>query len=241
MRPTGPSMFRIRDVRLFRYMDWFKFEDLVRNRLLYFRRSDRLDDNMEGRFSDGNRSFQTQLWKRFQEAYALRPDCGLEFRINEAIRHRVFINCWNARDNEDGRMWKAYTRTSEAVAIRSTCRLVDSSIGVGAYQPAYIRYVSEDEPRPEFHSLGPFYFKGPDYSFEREVRFLLVDSSATIYINREKDFFRTLPAQPRKIITSVIIHPRATNSFRRKVSGFCSLHLPETNVRRSCLPKAAVS
>jgi hypothetical protein len=85
-------------VGLFRYLDWFKFEDLIANQRLYFRRSDRLDDNMEGRFSDGNRTFQTQLWQRFQEAYSLRPDCGPEFRINESIRYRVFINCWNARD-----------------------------------------------------------------------------------------------------------------------------------------------
>lgn len=225
-------------VGLFRYMDWWKFEDLVANRRLYFRRSDRLDDDMEGRFSEGNKTFQTQLWSRFQEAHSLRPDLAMESRINESMRYRVFINCWNARDGEDARMWNTYTKSSDSVVIRSTCGLVDSSIAVGAYQPARVRYVSASEPRPEFHSLAPFYFKGVDYyEFESEVRFLLVDSSGTIYIDRKEDFSRTLSAEPERMITTVITHPRATKRFRCEVAGFCRKHLPNASVRRSTLPK----
>ena len=62
--------FRLADPEaiVWRYLDWLKFEDLVNNRRLYFRRSDRLDDHMEGRFSEGSRRFQTSLWQRFNEA-----------------------------------------------------------------------------------------------------------------------------------------------------------------------------
>jgi hypothetical protein len=75
-----------REVPLLRYLDWHKFEDLVSNRRLYFRRADRLDDQMEGRFSQANQKFQTALWKRFQEAHSMAFDPELEKRINESFQ-----------------------------------------------------------------------------------------------------------------------------------------------------------
>ena len=106
---------------VWRYLDWFKFEDVVVNRRLYFRRADRLNDQMEGRFSEANRQFQTALWQRFNQAYRIRQDPEQEAQINESIRHRVFINCWHVNANESARMWKLYTKSADSVVVRSQC------------------------------------------------------------------------------------------------------------------------
>lgn len=100
------------NVVIWRYLDRFKFEDIVRNRRLYFRRSDHLDDEMEGRFSEANRRFQTSLWKRFHEAYPIRDDPEQQRQINESIRHRVFLNCWHINAHESARMWNLYYEIS---------------------------------------------------------------------------------------------------------------------------------
>lgn len=210
-------------VVVWRYLDWMKFEDLLVNRRLYFRRADRLDDQMEGRFSEANQEFQTSLWQRFHEAYSIHRNPEQEKQINEMIRHRVFINCWHINANESARMWKLYTKSSESVVVRSRCGLLDSSTDGGAYQPVLVHYLGQEEPRPEFHSLGPFVFKDKSFSFENEVRLLLVaDVNETIYLEQEHDFYRTLPVRPEELIVEVRTHPASTKKFRRRVTNFCA-------------------
>ena len=235
--------FRLADPEaiVWRYLDWLKFEDLVNNRRLYFRRSDRLDDHMEGRFSEGSRRFQTSLWQRFNEAYSIRRDPEQEERTNEIIRYRVFVNCWHMSGNENARMWKLYTHSPESVVVRSRCSLLDSSTDGGAYQPVLVRYVGQQEPRPEFHSLAPFVFKDTCFSFENEVRlFFVPDMHETIFVEREEDFYRTLPVRPDELITEVRTHPKATKQFHRRVAKLCANFIPHLQVRRSSLEKRAV-
>lgn len=227
-------------VVVWRYLDRSKFEDLVVRRRLYFRRADRLDDQMEGSFSEGNRRFQTALWRRFHEAHSIRPNHEQEQEINQMIRHRVFINCWHVNEHESARMWKLYTRSSESVVIRSQCRLLDSSIDGRAYQPVYVRYVGSDEPRPEHHSLAPFVFKDLKYQFESEVRLLLVAGlEETIYLEKEEDFARTLPIRPEELILGVFTHPAAGKKFRKCVDGLCTPHLPGIHAHPSSLERGA--
>jgi hypothetical protein len=228
------------EVIVWRYLDWFKFEDLVVNRRLYFRRADRLDDHMEGRFSAANRQFQTSLWQRFNEAYAIKRDPEQEQQINEMMRYRVFMNCWHINANESTRMWKLYTKSLESVVIRSKCCLLDSSTDGRAYQPVLVRYVNQQEPRPEFHSLAPFVFKDTSFGFENEVRLLAVpDLEETIYLDQERDFYRTLPVRPEELILEVRTHPAATNRFRRRVAKLCADFLPRVEPRHSALEKGA--
>jgi hypothetical protein len=229
------------ELAVWRYLDWFKFEDLVVNRRLYFRRADRLDDHMEGRFSAANHEFQTSLWQRFNEAYAIKPNPEQEAKINEMMRYHVFVNCWHVNGNESARMWKLYTSSSKSVVIRSQCRLLDSSTGGHTYQPVLVRYVSQQEPRPEYHSLAPFVFKDTSFSFENEVRLFFVPGMhETIYFEREEDFYRTLPVRPEELILDVRMHPAATRQFRHRVLQLCGQRLPNVKPRQSFLEKRSV-
>lgn len=103
-----------------------------------------------------------------------------------------------------------------------------------------VRYVGEDEPRPEYHSLGPFVVKGTEFSFENEVRLLSVaDVNETIYLNEERDLYRTLGVRPEELIVEVRTHPATSKKFRRQVANLCSkFTLPAP--RRSTLEKSAL-
>jgi hypothetical protein len=237
----GENPFRIPPppLMVWRYLDWFKFEDLVVNRRLYFRRANCLDDHMEGSFSEGNRQFQTALWQRFHEAYSIRRNHEQERRINEQIRHRVFINCWHVNEHESATMWRLYTKSPESVVIRSRCRLLDSSTDGPVYQPVLVRYVSRDEPRPEHHSLAPFVFKDTSFSFEHEVRLLTVAGLNETIGNT--DVSRTIPIRPEELILDVFTHPAAHKRFRRKVAAHCAQYLPHLKPRKSALERGAAA
>lgn len=195
---------------------------------------------MEGRFSKANREFTTTLWQRFHEAHHLRRNYEQEQRRNEMIRHRVFINCWHINSNENASMWRLYVTSADSVVICSRCGLLDSSTDGRAYQPVLVRYVSCDEPRPEFHSLAPYVFKDTGFSFENEVRLLSVAGlDETIYLERREDFYRTLLVRPEELILAVRTHPEATRRFRRRVDNLCAKHLSYLQPLRSSLDPRA--
>lgn len=106
------------DTIIWRYMDLWKFIDLIQTNELYFPRIDQLGDLTEGVFPEEaqNRLFEyLESNGRNEEADSLRE--GLRNQ-----RHRVdkFISSWNLSDNESFLLWKAYTSDLSAVAIKST-------------------------------------------------------------------------------------------------------------------------
>src|SRR5258708_5341629 len=58
---------------LWRYMDFWKFEGLVRNAALYFSRPDQFKDPFEGRFSPGNANGMSPSDAAFYSAYRIAP------------------------------------------------------------------------------------------------------------------------------------------------------------------------
>lgn len=217
-------------VQVWRYLDWFKFEDLVVKRRLYFCRADRLDDQMEGRFSEANYISQTALWQRFHHAHGIQQNSEQERGINESLRHRVFISCWHVNTVESARMWELYTKSTDSVVIYSRCGLLDSSTDGRAYQPLVVRYASQEVPRPEYHSLAPFVFKDTTFSFENEVRLISVGG-----LEEEAEVHRTLPIRPDELILKVYTNPAASRRFRRRVEALCRKHLSFLRPNRSSL------
>ncbi len=64
----------IRDAEiLWRYLDYAKFEDLLKSSTLYFSRPDRFHDPFEGRFSPGNKQTQSDSDIIFRSLYSIPP------------------------------------------------------------------------------------------------------------------------------------------------------------------------
>jgi hypothetical protein len=230
------------DQRLWRYNQWWKFEDFVLKDKMYLRRSDKLEDGMEGRYVESNRKSQTELWQRFNDHYSIAPDSEGAIQAREALRYCVYINCWNMDFAESPRMWDIYTQASpESVAFRTTAHRVDLEITPPAYRLVCVRYAGHEEPRPEWHSLAPYVFKLTDFEFENECRILLVDRMGEEFvIDDETRFGRYLDLRAQRIVEEVVMHPRSAPAFQKKVREFCAAHLPHAHVRRSVLPKSRV-
>jgi hypothetical protein len=112
--PVGPaiplkpsdSFYRLPrlDQRVWRYMDLWKFENLINDKALYFRRSDRLEDDMEGTYAEANRKYTTAVWHRFTEAYAIHHDPESRDQGALNFRHRIFLCCWHINNVENADM-----------------------------------------------------------------------------------------------------------------------------------------
>ena len=101
---------------VWRYMDLWKFQSILETFGLYFVRSDR--------FSDSWDSVLPPKWRdKMQRVMCDRPDGGKYTEAAWYEEREVPTNpicCFNCDENESERMWREYTRSTDALAIRST-------------------------------------------------------------------------------------------------------------------------
>jgi hypothetical protein len=230
------------DSRVWHYMDYWKFESLINEGRLYFRRSDRLEDDMEGKYAEANRTYTTKMWRRFCDAYPVHDSAENREAGNEAFRRAVFISCWHLNRVENMTMWERFTKSEDSVVLRTTVRKLlqvlsdpipntkkrDLKVVVSK-----IIYAPQTVPRPEWSNHGPFFYKDTRFMDEREFR-LVVHPPENQPIG-ENDLGQTLSVDPAMLIEQVLTHPRASNEFRNKVRDFLRTNGIRISVSKSFL------
>ena len=103
------------EAKIWRFMDFEKFVDLISCRSLYFARVDRLGDPFEGSLlpekllkADGDYSFLTAAQKEQQRS------------LGQDHRMRTVVSCWDLNEHESAAMWRLYMPEGKGLAIRST-------------------------------------------------------------------------------------------------------------------------
>lgn len=104
------------DTPILRYMERWKFEDLLTGRM-YFRRADLFEDESEGLPLD--EYWQTLNLNRLDLNDIQIRNQHLGF--DAQIRQSYFIGCWYLGLEEQVRMWRSYAKDN-GVFIRSTYR-----------------------------------------------------------------------------------------------------------------------
>ena len=113
------------DTILWRYSDFAKFMDLIERRKLWFSRSDKFEDPLEGTFTDAE----------IAHFGSLRPD-GTPAdpalygspQVSKMMRGTTFVNCWREGKHESMAMWDIYGKGSGVVAIKSTVGLLKAAV-----------------------------------------------------------------------------------------------------------------
>ncbi|MGA2030464.1 MAG: hypothetical protein ABSG87_10380 [Verrucomicrobiota bacterium] len=215
------------DLRIWHYMEFWKFENLINEKCLYFRRSDKLDDDMEGKYAEANRNYTTAMYERFLKAYPIQDNHEHRETGNEAFRHAVFINCWHLNRVENMAMWERFTKTENSVVLRTTVRRLFQS--VSELNPntnkmelkpivSKVSYAPQTIPRPEWSHYGPYFYKDTKFMDEREFR-LIIHPPENHAIG-EEDVAQKLSIDPVALIEQIIIHPRSPADFRNKIKDF---------------------
>jgi hypothetical protein len=218
---------------LWRYMDFWKFTDLLEKSALYFSRSDQFDDPFEGRFSQGNLSKMSASDLLFHQLYNISlVNKDLE-DSQEIMRHVVFISCWHRARKESYQMWQAYTSSPESVAIVTSAKALDSFVE-GNIDKSTVKYHEDDFPRTEFSHTSLFFYKPDKFRFEREYRMLLMPRENERVIVSQLG--RRVPIRLSKIVHRVISHPKGTIAFKAKVDNLMGQFLKHIKREDSHIP-----
>ena len=200
--------------QLWKYMDFWKCEDLCRRSALYFSRPDKFTDPFEGRFSLGNSTRMSASDAAFHAAYRIAP-VGKELETSQEImRQCVFISCWQRSKTESWEMWKAYTSGCESVVIVTSAKALYTFVPERIMKSP-VKYHDNGFPRTEFSHTAIFFYKPNGYSFEREYRLLLAPGEKESVSLDEVG--RRIPIKLKKIVHRVITHPGASAAFKAKV------------------------
>lgn len=99
---------------IWRYIEFWKLEDLVKSRQLYFRRADRLNDELEGlppseyeRILKLSKYDLNDIQKRDHDIGSLAQ-----------FRQSFYVNCWHLQVEETATMWARHGRDGVAIVSR---------------------------------------------------------------------------------------------------------------------------
>lgn len=231
------------EVNVWRYLDIEKFDWLVNCRRLFMPAAHFLGDPLEGTKPAGD----LKWWRSLAEN-ASSPEQRLVIEENQqllssfakAFRGNYYVSCWHMNEIESEEMWHCYTKTSNAVAVRTTYRELRASM------PSYVeigmvRYIDYAIERlPTLNMFEYITHKNVSYAFEREVRAVALPP-ATEGLGSEHFQSNCFESETKKgflvfaqeidigrLIHSVVLHPDASPEFEAKIIEVCAQSgLPE--------------
>ena len=156
------------NAKIWRYIDFTKFLDLLDKKALFFPRADKLGDPFEGSFPRGNVVLRPVTYK-----ITSKDTLKTISAFYEQFRRFTAVSCWHLNEYESAAMWKLYLKSEEGIAIQSTFkRLKDSftdekpTIYIGIVK--YLDY--EKELMGREGSLSAFVHKRKSFEHEKELR-----------------------------------------------------------------------
>lgn len=198
---------------LWRYLDHFKFEDLIKSQSLYYSRLDRFEDKLEGvsPFSCIKAIASDPEKNEDQKREAIRL-----YKIRMGRNREIaFASCWHINDKLNFEMWNSYGHmASDSIAIRTSERKLSSTLKKSAFpflnEP--VQYFEE----PFFNQNAywfPTMFKRKEYKSEQEFRSILFVHGISLGGIRIK-------VNLQDLIDRIYVHPNASIDFFKKIRNF---------------------
>lgn len=206
---------------IWRYMDLWKFLDIIDNSRLFLSQARHFEDKLEGRFP---------VSKRIPPDHDLKQIDSFAERF---LKYTHYINCWSLEKYETYPLWKIYSDYRTAVAIKSTIGDLIASISEDE-KDQYIGKISYVDPNGKYYFDGNifqfFYEKRNYFGFEKEVRLI------TILDQDQKEILDLPPGisikiKPEVLIKEIKLAPLADQSFKKLIElklSSCNLNIPVT-------------
>jgi hypothetical protein len=228
--------------KIWRYMDFSKYVDLLTTNELHFTRADKLEDP----YDCSGMQFLVDAYKQLPPA----PPEGKERnrQVNTFNRLFVYLNCWYMNDDPSAAVWKLYSENKyETIAIQTTFGKLDSEIKLkwprDGIRISKVKYDPANAGKPDENStyrilsalgLEDIIYKRPSFEHEKELRAFIYqscDKSQEIPLKNEAHFeklmkerkpYIRIPINPSDLIEKVYVSPLATDLFVelvRNISG----------------------
>lgn len=248
------------NTKIWRYLSFDKFIDLIKTQSLYFSTPDQFDDTWE--CYPPKFFFNEDHWRSVITTNEHMNDCDHGELLNNTLgyfeaayyQRDIFgFSCWSKAPVDHAGLWDLYTDKKNAVAISSTPRsiiksliaddFVKKSLLIGSVE--YIDYESENyvylsNPVYRFSGHGlpidkdlivPYLYKRASYQYEDEVRIVLNKNSSGSLIYPIKRIKFNL----KTMIKDIVIAPRANESFKKHVQEILKIELPDRKAVMSSL------
>lgn len=153
---------------LWRYMEFWKFLNLLNSSELHFSYVNDLGDQHEGRIP----SEILELLRK--DLYENSPE-GLDGYVYtlENLRSKTLVCCWSKKESESFALWKMYAKDKLGIAIKTSFNGLCNCFN-NAYEDIYIGEVQYYSPKYPNYRLGntfsSFLVKHNYYEYEMEVR-----------------------------------------------------------------------
>lgn len=177
--------------KLWRYVDFAKFVQILETRSLFFARADRFEDNFEGASGLAERQaewdnhyldfFRNAV--RYPPANATSPSEDIVEReakrllgdIKKSIEiewQTTFVSCWHSNSGESEALWKLYCPNgSTGVAIETSAGRLFDALDAPDIEIGKVQYIDFKMSFSGFHDR--IFWKRKSLSHEAEVRAVL--------------------------------------------------------------------
>lgn len=219
---------------VYRYMPFYKFEDLVSSKELYLSRGDQFDK--EDVFEGTETKFGTNLRKAVHNSDAFEENT----RLYERNRSCVAINSWYIGNRESEAMWGKFAGETDGIAIRTRVEKIRSALSAWDRYLCVRKIEYTENHDEEFTKFGcpffPFSIKRKkEFDDENELRIIFGKGKGCI---EGSPLYKApeivLPAKrinidPSVLIGEIVLSPKSTMSVLkkvRKISKNAGLHVP---------------
>jgi len=215
---------------IWRYMDYWKFKDIIENSTLFMSTIKNMGDRYEGRIPDviRNRWVDNLITRGFESAAKTVEQMGDYEPILD-----YNISSWNINKNESYALWKIYTKDSCAIAIKSDISKLIAGIEKDPYWQ-HIGMINYFDHPSNFNfdsnimniALNKFDY----YRFENELRILniipAIEKEKNPELKKSGDIRINLDLD--KLIDSIYLAPNARKEDFVKVEKL----LNDNNLRK---------
>lgn len=172
--------------KIWRYMDFTKFLDILDRSELFFPRADKLGDPFEGSLpkssiEERNLTLEKTYRPEFFKYIVPKEEAPKALsRATKNLRKSYAISCWSMSEEESAALWQLYRSSQGGVAIQTTVGRLKKSferekrdIYIGEVK--YINYVRDSIPIN--NALYPFLYKRESFKHEQELRAVIFSTN----------------------------------------------------------------
>ena len=212
---------------IWRYMDYDKFEYMIKKSALYFARADEFGKYDEAVISFADKEFlrkgREQTGNKNWES-----DYQNEITFYEATKTKTYLSCWIHSHNETRYMWNNFTKTNEAIAIKTKVGnfkkvLIDTNFKEGI-QIGKVEYTDPISSTIGIFNIARLYFrKITDFRNENEIRAIIL-----LHSHEEGPHHLDVSINLNDLIDEIYLNPSSDFSFENKIKNL----LKEFNVNK---------
>lgn len=232
--------------KIWRYMDFSKFMDLLENRSLFFCRADKFKDKFEGSYSKFNQQVRPIVYSGINpneyDSYIKRHQFFAQYSTKN-----TYISCWHINEVESDAMWDLYCQCKESIAIQTTFSNLkrcfnntDKDVYIGTVN--YVDYNSSWIP--EGNSFSPFLYKRLNFSHENELRAIIQEYTViddVIVPNQPLfDYGLNVSIDMDELIQNIYVSPLAPEWFFNLIKSIIDRYEIHANVLHSTLSETPV-